>query len=72
LHGQRREAFDLLRVGDQDLPTKLFERVVHKPRAGHRLDDRANAMAGQVVGQMPQAVGVRRRGSARDDPRRRR
>jgi hypothetical protein len=38
LAGQGREAVDLLRVGDQDVPPELFERVVHEPRTGHRLD----------------------------------
>jgi hypothetical protein len=28
------------RIGDRDLPAAAIERVVHKPRAGHRLDRR--------------------------------
>jgi hypothetical protein len=44
---QRPQALDLLRVGDLDLPTTALQRVVHEPRAVHRLDrrlDRDRAM----------------------------
>ena len=37
---KRRQALDLLRVGDLDLPAAALERVVHKPGAVHRLDRR--------------------------------
>ncbi|MDP9345955.1 MAG: hypothetical protein M3P44_09570 [Actinomycetota bacterium] len=37
---QRRQALDLLGVGDQHLPAQLLEAVVHEARAAHRLDHR--------------------------------
>jgi hypothetical protein len=42
LAGQRREALDLLGVGDLHVPALLLERVVDEPGAGHRLDDGAD------------------------------
>jgi hypothetical protein len=38
---QRRQALDLDRVGDLNLPAATLKRVVHEPRPGHRLDRRA-------------------------------
>jgi hypothetical protein len=67
LAGQRREALDLLRVGDEDFPAELFERVVHEPRPGHRLDHRPDALTAQLVDEVAQPVGVRRRRRPGDD-----
>jgi hypothetical protein len=60
---QRRQALDLLGVGDQHLPAVLLERVVHEPRAVHRLD-----YATHVAPERPhpphqaaEAISVRRR-----------
>jgi hypothetical protein len=39
---QRRQALDLLRVGDRHLPAQPLQAVVHEPRAGHRLDHPAH------------------------------
>ena len=44
LAGQRRETLDLLGVGDLDRPALLLEGVVDDPRAGHRLDHRADRL----------------------------
>ena len=57
---------DLLRVRDQHLPAVLLERVVHEPRAVHRLDHRAHPPTSQSRGQAAQAVGVRRHRGLRD------
>ena len=70
LASQRRQPLDLLRVGDQHLPAELFERVVHEPRAGHRLDHRPHRLPSQALGEMAQPVGVRRRGRLRRPARR--
>jgi hypothetical protein len=66
---QRRQALDLGRVGDQHLPTELFERVVHEARPGHRLDHPADrqAMRARAARQPAQAVGIRRRCPLLDD-----
>ena len=40
---QRRQALDLLRVGDLDLPATALKRVMHEPRPVHRLDRRPHA-----------------------------
>jgi hypothetical protein len=37
---QRPQALDLLGIGDLDLPAAALQRVVHEPRAVHRLDRR--------------------------------
>jgi hypothetical protein len=61
LAGQRRQALDLLGVGDLDLPAFLFERVVDEPRARHRLDHRVDGLAvdlGDSSGEGPQRVDV--------------
>ena len=65
---QRRQTLDLLRVGDQHLPAQSLERVVHEPRAGHRLDHPAHRqpIAADTARQAPQALGVRRRGELLD------
>ena len=63
---QRREPLDLLRIGDQHLPTVLFQRVVHEPSAGHRLDHRPHRLSSQTLSEMAQAVGIRRRSRLRD------
>ena len=44
LQAKRREALDLLGVGDLDVPALLLERVVDEPGAGHRLDDGADRL----------------------------
>jgi len=64
LAGQRRQALDLLGVGDRDLPARLLERVVDEASAGHRLDHRAHGLATALLdppGQRSQPVAVRRR-----------
>ena len=58
-----------LRVGDLDVPTFLFERVVDEAGTGHRLDHRTNRLPidlGDPPGQGPQRVRVRRRGELVD------
>jgi hypothetical protein len=57
----------ILRIGDQHLPAQLLERVVHEPRAGHRLDHPPHRLPSQTAGQVAQTVGVRRRRSVLDD-----
>jgi hypothetical protein len=66
LAGQRRQPLDLLRVGDQHLPAELLERVMHEPRAVHRLDHRPHPLTREPPRQAAQAVGVRRRSRLRD------
>jgi hypothetical protein len=63
---QRRQALDLLRVGDQHLPALLLRRVVHEPRAVHRLDHRAHPPTRQPLREAAQAVRVRRHRGLRD------
>jgi hypothetical protein len=48
--------------GDQDLPTKLLERVVNEAGAGHRLDHRAHGhvMALHVAHKTAQTVSIGR------------
>ena len=60
LHGKRRQAFDLLGVGDRDFPAEALEGVVDEASAGHRLDHGADrlAVAGEAIGEAAQAVGV--------------
>jgi hypothetical protein len=59
---QRRQPLDLPRVGDLDIPAQLFQAVMHKPGAVHRLDRRAHhTQRRQPLGQPAQPVGVRRR-----------
>jgi hypothetical protein len=41
---QRRQPLDLRRVGDQHLPARLLERVMHETGTVHRLDHRAHAL----------------------------
>jgi hypothetical protein len=65
LAGQRREALDLLGVGDLDVPALLLERVVDEPSAGHRLDDGADRLCVYLVDssrERSQRVDVRRDG----------
>jgi LytS/YehU family sensor histidine kinase len=65
LAGQRREALDLLRVGDLDVPALLLERVVDEPSTGHRLDHGADRLCVNVVDssrERSQRVEVRRDG----------
>ena len=64
---QRREPLDLLRVGDQHLPAELFERVVHKPRPGHRLDHRPHPLTTQPLSKLPQPARVRRHAAVLDE-----
>jgi hypothetical protein len=45
LAGQRRQALDLLGVGDLDRPAAGLKRVVDDPRAGHRLDNGADGLS---------------------------
>ena len=61
LAGQRREALDLLRVGDQHVPAPLLERVVDESRTGHRLDHRSDPLTAEPLREIAQPVGVRRR-----------
>jgi hypothetical protein len=63
---QRRQALDLLRVRDKHLPAELFERVMHEPRAVHRLDHRPHARSLHTHGEMAQTVSVRRGRDPRD------
>jgi hypothetical protein len=69
LAGERRQPFGLLGIGDQHVPTKLFERVVDEARAGHRLDDRAHrlAVAIDAADEAVQALEVGRRLELLDD-----
>jgi hypothetical protein len=65
LASQGREALDLLRVGDLDVPAFLLERVVDEPGAGHRLDDGADGLGVDLVdppGEGSERVDVRRDG----------
>jgi hypothetical protein len=68
LHASGANPFDLLRVGDQNLPAKLLQSVVNEAGAGHRLDNRAHrrAMPPDVAHETAQTVGVRRRGELLD------
>jgi hypothetical protein len=53
---QRRQALDLLRVGDQYLPAELFQRVVHDQfRAGRR---RPKTDAAPLAGRLGPAIWV--------------
>jgi hypothetical protein len=65
---QRRQALDLLSVGDQHIPTKLLQRVVNEACAGHRLDDAAHRLAAlqHPARQSTNAVGIAGRGELRD------
>jgi hypothetical protein len=45
LAGERRQALDLLGVGDLDVPAGLLEGVVDEAGAAHRLDHRADGLA---------------------------
>jgi hypothetical protein len=45
LAGQGREALDLLRIRDLDLPARQLEPIVHKACAVHRLDRGADRLA---------------------------
>jgi hypothetical protein len=69
LAGQRRQALDLVRVGDQHVPAVLFELVVNEPRAVHRLDHAADprALHRGAGRQAAQPVGIGRRGPLVDD-----
>jgi hypothetical protein len=60
---QRGQPLDLLRVGAQHLPAELLERVVHEPRAVHRLDHRPHRLpiTRHTADQAAQPIGVRRR-----------
>ena len=63
LAGQRREALDLLGVGDLDVPALLLERVVDEPSTSHRLDDGADRLCVNLVDssrERSQRVEVRR------------
>jgi hypothetical protein len=65
LAGHRREALDLLGVGDLDVPALLLERVVDEPSTSHRLDDGAHRLCVNVVDssrERSQRVDVRRDG----------
>jgi hypothetical protein len=67
LAGKRREPFDLLGVGDEDIPAQLLQRVVHEPRTGHRLDHRPHPHAQpDPLDQAPQTVVVARTGELAD------
>jgi hypothetical protein len=59
---QRRQALDLRRVGDQDVPAHRFEAVVHEPRPSHRLDHRTDGelIAADPARQPHQAIAIRR------------
>jgi hypothetical protein len=59
LASQRRQPLDPLRVGEH-VPAVLLERVVHQPRAVHRLDHRTHPTTSQSPGQAAHAIGVRR------------
>ena len=52
-----------VRIGDPHVPAELFERVMHEPRAGHRLDHRPHRLptTTDLVSQVPQTVGIWRR-----------
>src|SRR5436309_8061 len=56
---QRRESLDALGVGDEHVPALRLERVVDKPSAVHRLDDRthpARVLRRDTLAQAAQAV----------------
>jgi hypothetical protein len=63
LAGKRRQPLDLDRVGDLNLPAAALQRVMHKPRPGHRLDRRPHhhraVTALHPTRQGPNPVGVR-------------
>jgi hypothetical protein len=65
LGGQRRQAPDLLGVGDLHLPAMALEGVVDEAGAGHRLDRGADRLpiAEHALGEPAKAVGVGRRGA---------
>src|SRR5262249_31838035 len=66
LAGQQRQSFQLLRVGDLDLPTMKLEPLVHEASAVHRLvrgTDRL-AVSSDALASLPQAISVRRRSAA--------
>src|SRR6266545_6619369 len=62
---QRRQPLDPLRVGDLHLPPQALQRVVHEPRAVHRLDHRTDGPRPVAQLDQPdqpgQRIGVRRR-----------
>ena len=65
LDRERRQPLHLLGVGDLDRPALGFEGVVDDPRAGHRLDHRADRLAVDLLdsaGEDPQGVDVGRDG----------
>jgi hypothetical protein len=65
LAGKRRQALDLLGVGDLDVPALLLEGVVDDPGSGHRLDDGADRLAVDLLdsaGERSQRVDVGRDG----------
>jgi hypothetical protein len=70
LHANGGQALDLDRIRDVDVPAAALQRVVHEPRARHRLDRRPHrhrAMAQLDAAREPrQAIGVRRRGADLD------
>jgi hypothetical protein len=69
LAGQRRQALDLGRAGDQHVPAELLKPVMHEPRAGHRLDHATHRqpVAPDPTRQPAQTVGVGRRRELLDD-----
>jgi hypothetical protein len=68
LAGRRRQALQLLRIGDLDLPPGELEPVVHEAGAVHRLDRGADRFAVMVESrrQRVQAISIRRRGANLD------
>jgi hypothetical protein len=68
LAGQRGQAFDLLGVGDGDLPAGQLQLVMDEAGTVHRLDRRPHRLpvSGGLAGQPAQPVGIRRRGGDPD------
>jgi hypothetical protein len=62
LAGERREALHALRIGDQDLPAELGQRVTDEAGARHRLDHARDRLFvnGELGDQVREAVGIRR------------
>jgi hypothetical protein len=60
LGGQGRQTLRFHRICDGHLPAQALEGVVHEPRAGHGLDDRADllAVAQDPIGERTQGVCV--------------
>jgi hypothetical protein len=63
LHANGASPFDLLRIGDQDLPPVRHQLIAHEPRPVHRLHHTSDRLVidRHAAGHAVQAVTVRRR-----------